>query len=599
MFVGLGARAWVLGAVAFLVVLGVALGVASALGSGAGPGVVGASAEPAPEGSCGFAVEGLSGPRVPHPPVRIDGDDINEQPVLAQGTGPAPAAYRPGSGIVAGDGSEADPYLVTGWRVPRVTIQNTEAHVVVADNVFDPRLEPTGTAIDPDQASGILPRVQGRPDVGVSRVQNATNVTIVGNLGQGNFDVGRAPGFCFGANEVSPWTGGDSLEVCRSPGARVLGNTELKGLSVRWSPHLEIAGNAFLDRGIDLETTGCALRLGPPPPDEGPAFYDHEITPGNTVDGEPIRYLQGVSNLTVREPVAQVLVHNSTNVTAADASLGRTDISYSPGVALRNVSTGEEDPVAFLDSPGSSLANASLGEWSSITVRGSPNVTVVDSRAEFLDGLIVVTSDDATIAGNRFGGAPKPLVGVSESHRVEVHENVLLRGEVGLELDGVREASVRNNTVDHGSSIGMDLRGTSNATVVDNVVRRSTVGMLLSDSGEVSHNLLEGGEGVSYRGAILYSGKPDSVALGENVFRNYSYAVTVHWHDGGNEVSGNNLGEGVGMGVQLVDGETLDASGNWWGCPEGPDHEDCADVEGDVTVDPFLGEPNPDAGPRG
>jgi nitrous oxidase accessory protein NosD len=93
----------------------------------------------------------------PHPPIQIDGDEPDRGFTTETPTG---EAYRPGSGVVAGEGTAENPYVIAGWCLtsgqtgqatvntripdqtplkpprPAIQIESTPAHVVVRDNVI-------------------------------------------------------------------------------------------------------------------------------------------------------------------------------------------------------------------------------------------------------------------------------------------------------------------------------------------------------------------------------------------------------------------------------------------------------------------------------
>lgn len=82
----------------------------------------------------------------PHPLIRIT-EEHGPQGFTWTNPVTGETEHRPGSGVVAGDGSEADPYVIRGWCIvaPReehhnqstgIYIEGTDAHVRVAENVL-------------------------------------------------------------------------------------------------------------------------------------------------------------------------------------------------------------------------------------------------------------------------------------------------------------------------------------------------------------------------------------------------------------------------------------------------------------------------------
>lgn len=120
------------------------------------------------------------GERDLHPPIRITED---HGPLGFTWTNPVTGEreHRPGSGVVAGNGTAESPYVIAGWCIapspegPRlahrppvsagILIRNTTAHVVLRDNRVDGTLAVAG----PEQDVGI-----GMYDVGPVVVRNNT-----------------------------------------------------------------------------------------------------------------------------------------------------------------------------------------------------------------------------------------------------------------------------------------------------------------------------------------------------------------------------------------------------------------------------------------
>lgn len=553
---------------------------------------------PAPDATCDVGYHSPPGPRKIHPPVRIDGDDLNEQPRLLPVDRPGPAAYRPGSGIVAGDGTESNPYLVAGWRLARVTIEDTDAHIVVADNEFEPVLEPTGRAVDPDRGSGFPPHATDSTGRGESHVENAPNATFLDNVGQGTLRVGDSPGFCYGGNAIRDWVGDPSLALCRSDGARVIGNT-LHGLDMRRTAHVRVDGNRFVDRGIDLRQSFPCWEPGNWPRGRSEAAnFDHKIPPTNTLDGEPIRYVHEAANVTLTEPLAQVLVHDARNVTVRDSSLGPTDVAYARNVALRNVSVGAHR-VQALETPSFTFENSTI-DGTGLLLEETPNATIADNRGP--GGVSLVYANGTRIHGNHLESDITFLVEIISSDDVSVTENHLTGlAPVPIEARNSNSLRVDGNAI-RGADQGISILGGS-STISDNSLYDTGLGVAVAAEGSVTvaHNLVEGGEDRGFRGIATLAGVQDSFQVEDNVVRNHTYGVLVNFVSTVESLEGNNFGVGVDVGVVEDDPGShgpLGAPGNWWGCPEGPPAEDCVGTEGNVVVDPVLTEPNPEAGPR-
>ncbi len=116
--------------------------------------------------------------REEHPPIRILQDEGPLGFTLGEDPETGEPRYRPGSGVVAGMGTAEDPFLIEGWCIQTlsgpvpspwvtaaVTIEGTDAHVVVKDNLM---VNPTPVGL------------VGGDEIGVS-VGEAGNLTVADN----------------------------------------------------------------------------------------------------------------------------------------------------------------------------------------------------------------------------------------------------------------------------------------------------------------------------------------------------------------------------------------------------------------------------------
>jgi hypothetical protein len=558
--------------------------------------------------SCGVPVPDRMGPRRPHPPVRVDGSDPEESPTVATAPGVDQPVYRPGSGIVAGNGTAEDPYIVAGWRLPRLMIQHTDAHFVVADNRFDPRREPTGRTVDRPDRLGLLPgHYVEKRGVDTTRIVDATNVSVVRNVGDQQVLVADSPGVCLGNNTLSPFVEGEGAVFCASPDVRVVGNEGLRGLSLVGSPHAEVRRNAFSQRGVVIGFLTCTNPFEDADLGIRPAYFDHTIPPTNTVDGDPVLYRKGIADATVDDPVGQVLLHNATNVSVEGLELGRNEVSYSWRVSFRNVS---------VNGTGNALGDTLLG------VRSS-NLTVRDSS---FDGTILdyVDSPDLTFVGNVVDPVGDDALTLTRSPRGRVADNTVKPIADGVSVYASPDTTVVDNRIKHPQD-GVDVYKSDDVLVEGNEVTKFStgvdvtlssdvrvVGNVLTDSAgfgvwthrtsgiNVSHNRIVGAETNDLKTGIGLDADGD--APPETVWANdivlAEEGIAVGGSDWPVKLRRNNIGDQVIYGVANRDDvPAVDATDNWWGCPDGPTAEACSDAAGEVLFDPWLEEPNPEAGP--
>lgn len=113
----------------------------------------------------------------PHPHITITEDEGANGFILDRDPATGAPIYRPGSGVIGGDGTPEDPFVIGGWCLATmwpnfdapvltegIVIENTQAHVIVQDNVLTSA-----------QAAANFVGNHG------IRVSNAENVTLSGN----------------------------------------------------------------------------------------------------------------------------------------------------------------------------------------------------------------------------------------------------------------------------------------------------------------------------------------------------------------------------------------------------------------------------------
>lgn len=208
----------------------------------------------------------------------------------------------------------------------------------------------------------------------------------------------------------------------------------------------------------------------------------------------------------------------------------------------------------------------------------------------------------------------------------------------------VRNVDILNNTITGSDSWGINLRGSSGFVVNGNVVmyggsggiRESGSSFFPSQSNIISNNMVAENEGYdsiwvlrnnntrienntmtenSERGLLIE--QSSGVAVRRNEISGHQTGVIVHRSNAtevwGNEFHNNtevgfrvsqskpslvshNMIHGNGIGMEADGSSRVNATMNWWGCPEGPGHDACNRIEGNVTYDPWL--LTPDGGLR-
>lgn len=255
------------------------------------------------------------------------------------------------------------------------------------------------------------------------------------------------------------------------------------------------------------------------------------------------------------------------------------------------------------------------------------------SKGIWLEQTANVTVTDSTVPGQEIG------IDGDRSTDLTLATNTMEDNGHGIDLEQVREASVTANAIYASREEGVEIARSENVTVADNeIVTSKDKGAFVTGSAHITlrNNRLR----ENVRGALF--GDSSGVRVTRNVVAgSFDHGLALSQSDGitvanntlasngdqgllvfdspevdilSNVVEGNDIGIEVkaqrthelhrnnirnntqGLVVEDV-GETVDAMHNWWGCPDGPDDPACDDVTGDAVYDPWLSEPNSEAGP--
>lgn len=412
-----------------------------------GPGTSWGSGSPPIGAPSGSVHEPVPGDAVtPHPPISIEGDQGPTGFILGHDPATGTPIYRPGSGVVAGNGTAGNPYVITGWATNLVSIVDTTAHVVVEGN----HVRSAGDTTRP-VASHTLLFLSGAENVTVRDntlvsgwkgldARDARNLTVRDNHVVRN-EIGllvqRSPGARLASNRVDASLD-DGIVVKGSPEARITGNDVTRsdvGILLKDSPRSRLQGNSlagtivsilgYESRDLDVDGNdaegrywGIVLGRSPNATVTGNTMeggglsmyggsrgdFRHTLDGTNTVGGDPIAYFRDAENVTVPKEAAQAIVVGSRNVTVE-------------GFQASNVSDG-------------------------IIVEGSRGVRINDSTITDVFTGISVRNSTFSATGNRIGGTGGAFDGIealeATSSRVAGND---------LEGSGIRFKHGENNTI--------------------------------------------------------------------------------------------------------------------------------------------------------
>lgn len=619
------------------------------------------------------ATEAVCGDRDPHPPIVITeevgqaGFSLGQDPVSEE------PIYRPGSGVVDGTGTEADPYVIEGWCLTGpfagVVLNGTNSHVVIRNNsVHHPAQAGLGqqgpvllmymlgalhvedssnASLAENEIYGINAEAMGFTSDGI-HVHNSTDIVIAdnfvkqeaegisvtdtddvevtNNVAKGNWETGIVvDGSTSVLLEENAATGSyeDGGHISNSQISAIRGNTFTEnrqdGLRLEGVADVPVRGNVFSDNG---ETGFQTLSTS------GVLAEDNEAK-ANAYAG---LFLLESDNATVRDSVLSENGYYGLRVGSQTFSS-----SYpSPGalVAGNTVRQNGEDGI-LLDTAGGStlqantveanegngiagdnvpslqmLANTVQGNGKNgIDIEGAVMGTLEANEAHnntFM-GIRLADSEGTTVAKNTVRGNGGTGVWVGSSSGALVGDNHVEANQGGgIALAGSDLSHVSDNVALANGKAALRVEGSEKATVANNLASGSKEGLRLGDhwlhgpsvdTHVEGNELVENAVGLIVAEELLEGPVAGSLVEGNEITRN-EIGTVVSGQTPDTRLRGNNIHDNeAGVGLDAADAEEdVDARDNWWGCPDGPDAEACDDVVGLASYEPWLEQPNADAG---
>lgn len=266
---------------------------------------------------------------------------------------------------------------------------------------------------------------------------------------------------------------------------------------------------------------------------------------------------------------------------------------------------------------------APLGK-AAVAIEDAANVAIQDNEVRPIHpydddlgyGVFVQGSEDIAIAGNDVLRAGEAGILVNVASSIAIEDNTLEGGveygiftddvsdllvegnfvldhvKTGIELEDIVDGLVQRNLVED-NAFGLDIDGGHENVVQRNRVDANGLGVAVHDGADgtlLAHNeIFDNDDGVWLHEASAPEVEANAIVGNDRgVFAHAAQDAHVH---------GNNIDESTDVGLTTEGSvDTVDATDNWWGCPDGPADPACDDAEGDVLVDPWLSEPNPDVG---
>lgn len=253
---------------------------------------------------------------------------------------------------------------------------------------------------------------------------------------------------------------GDGFVVFFADGNQLTGNIITNnsgfGLITIQSGSHTLQNNQFSSNGANLSV-------------DTPRFSPHSIDATNTVEGKPVLYLVGQSNITITDAsnIGYLGIVNSSNITVRDTTLPSKNgqgvlIAFSSNITVENITvSGNVEGIDVTRSSSVTVSNSQIsGNSTGIGSLGASNILV----------------EGNSVSGSGFNGIQLSGLG----HRV--FNNTLANNSTGIFTFFGRNYQIKGNTITNSSVRAVGLFFDRDNTVEDNTFENNQLGVFLVDS---------------------------------------------------------------------------------------------------------------------
>ncbi len=528
-----------------------------------------------------------------HQAITIVGDEGPSGFIVGHDPFTGDPVYREGAGVTDGTGTAEDPYIIEGWLIEQatsgITLRSTDAHAIIRGNRLAHHASSAIVLEEADNVTVTGNVLETNVGAGVNVIGPATGISIIGNAMVNTLDgvrVTEAPGVRVAANAIRD-SRGLGAWIRASPGALVEGNV-VEGA----------AEDGIHAAGSPGSTVACNRLSG------GQAFAVY-VADGSSGSHVQRNFAEGHPN-----GLALSASHNASLIDNQVRGLG-------PGSTTMNLLVYESHDAVV------SGNSASANEFGLLLRRGHRNV-VTGNLLEAHDWAIFCT-------GNAAGSTPDSPTGadrnVLERNRFNDHQRSLVLREctnttvarnemTGHVYDAIEDFEGRDNRyvanrIDGTPDAGIFLWREGGHLVQGNEITGARYGIQVYDAGEVQvetnrvHNasigaVIDRAPSTRVTGNTLTDdawgmylrASPGTLVDHNRVTRN-DVGIVIASEAAATRITANDVLGHTEHGLANLDDPPVDATGNWWGCSEGPGSEGCDSVHGNATFDPWRASPVP------
>ncbi|MEM4734304.1 MAG: right-handed parallel beta-helix repeat-containing protein [Candidatus Thorarchaeota archaeon] len=320
---------------------------------------------------------------------------------------------------------------------------------------------------------------------------------------------------------------------------------------------------------VDTSMTDCGIVIAGGLPE----YWVHSFS-GSSVNGKPIAYLDGATNLTINGTnYGQVFMLNCSGITVRDGIFQSASMAiasaFSHDIRIVNNSMADCTYGIYMRSCIASLAfnNTVTGRTSyGIRLYSCNDCEVVESRVRAGLGVSLSTCSNCTLVGVSVAQCEYGVY-ISSSSTIHILNTYACLNEYGLYAYGVSDLVVDGCTFEENTLDGAMLRSCNYARITNSKFCCNAQDGLYLTYSNWAH-ILNSSFSANGMDGLFLQDSDSALIVGNYVFYNHEYGIQLHVGADSNIVYDNELGDNtLGNGYGYKSSNRWDdgvSTGNWW-----------------------------------
>jgi len=456
------------------------------------------------------------------------------------------AGFTAANGVVAGDGTVGDPYIIENWDISAenahgIWINNTTAYFVIRNSVVENGWWTYyGIYLDNVMNGRIENCISQNNSLGIN-LEHSSNNTISNNTSSSNrwsgIPLSDSDNNILDNNTLSSngeydiYLKGSSnntltnntcensyygINISHSDNLIISNNTSENagwyGIVIIYSSNNTLTNNTYSSNRYNFGVWGSDI-----------SHFDHDIDSSNLVEGRPIYYLRG----------------HEDEVIGPFMNVGYLALVRCDNIRVENLTIeNNEQGILLASTQNSQVINSTFrSNVFGISLYFSDNNTLNNNTSSGNDdyGIRLYLSDNNTLNNNTSSGNDDYGIRLRFSDNNTLDTNTCENNQYGIHLYNSSNNIIKNNTCENNDWYGIRLEGSSNNTLTNNTCENNGwdgTSLYRSSNNTISNNNLKN----NGTGIYVYSNSNHNLVYQNNLINNerqaYDTSGTNTWDNG-------------------------------------------------------------------